>query len=306
MRKTKVTVGVCVRDCESFVREAINSIINQDFSHDLIEVIFVDDGSQDDTLSIIENHISKIDMKTKIFHQERKGLGSARNMVVKNACGEYIVWVDGDMLLSTDYIRTQVEFMDKNPKVGIAKGQYTLASGPNLLSTLEIYSRAASKMVDFNYTDRTHAKSMGTGGCIYRTKVIRQIGGFDKDIKGYGEDFDAEFRTRMAGWLLSTNHAQFTDYERRGVEWRQLWTRYLKRGYDSQYFLRKNKNMMNVCKMLPFAAFFAGLLHSYKIYKLTEDKVAFLLPLQYVLESTAWFIGFIKSWIKTSISPEPS
>jgi len=94
--------------------------------------------------------------------------------------------------------------MDKNPKVAIAKGQYTLAPGSNLLAKLEIYSRAASKMVDLGYADKAHAKSMGTAGCIYRTKVIKQTGGFDENIKGYGEDLDAEYRIRMAGWLLST------------------------------------------------------------------------------------------------------
>jgi len=46
MMKPRVTIGVCVRDCEDFIGEATDSIVNQDFPHDLIEVIFVDD-SQD-------------------------------------------------------------------------------------------------------------------------------------------------------------------------------------------------------------------------------------------------------------------
>jgi len=297
MMKPRVTIGICVRNCEDFIGEAINSVANQDFSHESMETIIVDDGSQDKTLSVISRYKSKMDMQVKIFRQEWKGLGSARNIVVDNASGEYIIWVDGDMLLSTDYVSKQVKFMEQNHKVGIAKGRYDLSPGANLLATLEIYSRAASKMVNFNYNDKAHAKSMGTGGCIYRVKAIRQVGGFDEKISGYGEDLDAEYRIRKAGWLFFITDAQFRDYERRGMTWKQLWARYLQRGFDMCYFSRKNKNMITLYKTSPVATFFAGFFHSLKIYRLTRHKVAFLLPIQYMVKSTAWFLGFIRGRI---------
>jgi len=292
--KPKVTIGVCVRNCEDFIREAIESIIGQDYPHDLMEVIFVDDGSQDKTFSIISRYESKLDLQAKIVRQEWRGLGSARNIVVDNTNGEYIVWVDGDMLLPSDYVSKQAEFMERHPRVGIAKGRYSLAPGPNLLATLEIYSRAASKMVDFNYSYRAHAKSMGTGGCIYRVKALRQVGGFDEENRGYGEDFDVECRIRAAGWLLSITDVEFRDYERRGITWKQLWLKYSQRGFDMRYFLHKNRDIMPIYKMLPIAAFLSGLNHAFSIYKLTRHEVAFLLPLQYLVKNTAWFLGYIK------------
>ncbi|MEM5867131.1 MAG: glycosyltransferase [Candidatus Aenigmatarchaeota archaeon] len=42
------------------------------------------------------------------------------NVVVKNASGKYIIWVDCDMILPKDHVQKQVEFMEQNPKVGIA------------------------------------------------------------------------------------------------------------------------------------------------------------------------------------------
>jgi len=121
--RPKVTVGVCVRNCEGFVEEVIESIMNQDFPHELMEVIFVDDGSEDETLSIIKGHIPKMDMKVKVFHHEWKGLGYSRNVVVDNATGDFILWVDGDMVLSRDFVSGLVRFMEQNAKVGIAKGK---------------------------------------------------------------------------------------------------------------------------------------------------------------------------------------
>jgi hypothetical protein len=183
--------------------------------------------------------------------------------------------------------------MEQNPRIGIAKGQYGLTPGANLLATLEIYSRAASKMVNFNYHERKHAKSIGAGGCIYRVEAIKEAGCFDEKIRGYNEDFDAEYRVRKAGWLLCIIPVQFRDYERRGINWRQLWVKYSQRGYYSCSFLSKNEGMINVRNMLPPLAALAGLLDSFKIYRLTRDRSCFLLPFQYAVKSAAWFLGFI-------------
>ena len=294
MTKPTVTIGVCVRNGENSITDAINSILDQDFPHELMEVIFVDDGSEDKTLSIIKSYVPKIDMKVKVFHQEWKGLGKTRNVVVANAESYFILWVDGDMILSKDYVKEQVGFMKRYSKVGIAKGKQALESGGNLLATLETYSRAASRMVDYS-SEEAQYKSMGTGGCIYRVKAIRQVGGFDKNITGYGEDFDAEYRIRKAGWLLCTTNVQFRDYERGRILWKDLWRRYLQRGYDQRRLSRKRMAMINFYKMLPPAAFLAGLFHSMKIYRLTIRKVAFLLPLLYVFKMTAWCLGFVRS-----------
>jgi len=300
MIKPKVTIGVCVRNCEDFIKDAVDSIVNQDFPCELMELIIVDGYSKDRTLSILKESLKKTDLKHKIIC-ENEGLGRARQIVVDNAGGDYIVWVDGDMVLSRDFVWKQVEFMDHNPNVGIAKGKIGLTPGANWIGTLEIYSRAASKMVDFNYKVKAHAKSMGTSGCIYRVKAIRQVGGFDENIKGYGEDFDAEYRIRTANWLLCTTNVEYRDYERRGITLKNLWCKYMQRGYDQHHLLHKNKGMIKLYKMLPPAAFLGGLFHSFTIFRLTRQKLAFILPLQCVLKMTAWCVGFIKCHLDSSI-----
>jgi glycosyltransferase involved in cell wall biosynthesis len=288
-----VTIGLCVRNNASTIRETIDSIIGQDCMHELMELIVVDGHSNDKTLSIIKDSLDNTSIKCRVFH-ENKGLGYARQIVVDNAEGTYIVWVDGDMVISKDYVGKQLEFMKCHPEVGIAKGKQALEPGKNLLATLETYSRAAGRMVDYT-SEKAKSKSMGTSGCIYRVKATRQVGGFDKNITGYGEDFDAECRIRKAGWLLCTIDVQYHDYERGRIFWKDLWRRYLKRGYDFQKVWHGKERVINLYKMLPPAAFVAGLFHSFKIYSLTHRKIAFLLPLQHMFKNTAWCIGFIQS-----------
>jgi glycosyltransferase involved in cell wall biosynthesis len=300
--ESSVTLGVCVKNSENFIEDAIGSIVSQDFPHGLLEVIFVDDGSEDRTLAVINGFVQRLDMSAKVFHHRWKGLGYSRNVVVSNAKGDYIIWVDGDMILTKDYVRKSVEFMKQHPEVGIAKGKQALESGGNLLATLETYSRAAGRMVDYN-SEKAQSKSLGTGGAIYRTDTIRQLGGFDDSITGYGEDMDAERRTRKAGWLLCTIDVQFRDYERGKISWKDIWRRYLKRGYDSQKVWYRKEKVIDLYKMLPPAAFLAGLFHSFKIYRLTGRKIAFFLPLQHIFKNTAWCLGFIHGSLESCKPP---
>ena len=296
--KPKVTIGVCVRNSFTTLHEAIESIICQDFPHELMELIFVDDGSEDNTLSIIKEYVSRIDIPAKVFHTSWKGLGHARNIVATNAEGDFILWVDGDMVLSRDFVRKLVEFIEQHPKVGIAKGKQSLEPGGNMLATLESYSRAASRMVDYQ-SGKARSKALGTGGSIYRIEVIRQAGGFDENLRGYGEDSDIEIRVRKTGWSLATTDAKFLDYERHALTWKSLWSRYWRRGYFTHYFLHKNRGLLKHYRMLPPMAFLTGFLHTSTLFKLTREKKVFLLPFQYVFKMSAWYFGFTRSHLNS-------
>lgn len=288
----KVTIGMCVRNCENIIKEAIESIIAQDYPHEFMEIIFVDDGSTDETLTIIKDHAAKLDIDVKIFHHKWKGLGYSRNIVVENSNGDYILWIDGDMTIPSNYVRKLVGFMEKNPRVAIAKGKQSIKPAANLVGTLEAYSRAASRMVNYQ-SEKSKFKSLGTGGAIYRLKAIKEVGGFDEKLRSYGEDFDAEIRIRALGWALAVVDVDFSDYEKSGLSWKALWERYWLRGYYSYFFLQKNSKALKLYKMLPLTAAIAGFLHSLKIYRLTNKAVSFMLPLLYLFKMIAWYLGFI-------------
>jgi glycosyltransferase involved in cell wall biosynthesis len=282
IKKPKVTLGVCVKNCEALIEKVIRSIINQDFKHELIEVIFVDDSSEDNTLSIILNMIPRIDMEVKVFRNNGEGIGSARNMVVKEASGDYIIWVDGDMMLSKDFVRKQVEFMDNNPKVGVAKGKYGILANMPTVAFLE----------NIHFVVDNFKFEPGTGGSIYRAKAIRKIGGFDSNLRIAGEDQDAISKIRASGWLLSRSQAIFYEIPRK--TWKDLWKKYLLWGYGLHDALYKNSSLLSLYKMTPIAGFLAGLIRSFTAYKIIRKKRVFLLPIHFVFKMSAWWYGYIK------------
>ncbi|TRO52429.1 glycosyltransferase [Candidatus Bathyarchaeota archaeon] len=295
----KVTIGVCVKDCESLIGETLDGILAQDYPRTLMECIFVDDGSEDDTLFVIKRYLSKFDIPTKIFHHSWQGLGVSRNIVVDNASGDYIVWVDGDMTLSPNFVRQQVEFMEKHPTSGIAKGKYCLTVQENLVSDLENMEFAISNL---RRNSETSSIPLGSGGSIYRVKAIREVGGFDRNITGSGEDMDAEQRIHKAGWRLNFTSAIF--YERRRKTWGSLWKEYVWHGRGFSFLIQRRKQVINPFIMFPPVVLKNEILRVVAAYKLTGRKAALLLPLHYVFRRTAWAIGFASDCLLKKVNKD--
>jgi len=283
-----LTIGLCVKNCEGFIGETMTSLVEQDFPLERMELIVVDGYSNDKTVRIIEEGVLKTGMEYRIFY-ESKGLGTARQIVVDNARGKYIIWLDGDMRLTRDFVRKQVEFMDCNLSVGIAKGKYGVYNETNLIAALENFEFVVDS--EENKGDVTSSNlALGTSGCIYRVSAMRQIGGFDKSIEGVGEDMDVEYRIRNAGWSLSISDAVF--FEKRRDTWASLWSEYYWHGSGFHDLFHKNKQVIDLSKVFPPSAILSELQRSVIAYKLTGRKAAFLLPFHWVLKRLAWLIGF--------------
>lgn len=299
--KPLVTIGICVRNGEDFIGAVIESILCQDFSHELMELIIIDDGSQDATLNVIYSYLSKMSFSVKLFSGRWRGLGAARQTVVQNTRGKYIVWVDSDTILTKTYIKKQAEFMEKHPNVGISNGRcldYKSIRFPyynNLVSFLEQMGfLAVNNMVRGKPTD----KLPGTAGTIYRFQALNRVGGFDNRITGAGEDMDAAYRVREDGWLIYFDTGG-TFYHIMKETWNALWRQYYWHGYGYHYVFHKNTGIGKVYDMLPPVGFLAGLYYSFEAYKLTKRKVVFLMPFHFLFKTTAFFLGFINSHINS-------
>lgn len=96
-----VSIIVPVYNVEKYLKECIESIINQSFSN--LEIILVDDGSTDESGNICDDFLNK-DKRIKVFHKTNGGLSDARNYGINNSSGKYITFVDSDDLISPIFI----------------------------------------------------------------------------------------------------------------------------------------------------------------------------------------------------------
>lgn len=115
MPKSLVSIVMPVYNCEKYVAESINSILNQDYQP--IELICVDDGSTDQSLHILQSFGDKI----TIVHSEKNcGIASGRNKGAAIAHGEYIAFADADDIWQPEKLSKQIDQFENNPELDIS------------------------------------------------------------------------------------------------------------------------------------------------------------------------------------------
>lgn len=97
--------------------ELLGVLIEQKYKN--LEIIVIDDGSTDDSLSILKK-FAKSDRRIEIIHQDNAGVSAARNRGLKQAQGKYVLFVDSDDQIEASYVEKMVEAMEKNPNVILA------------------------------------------------------------------------------------------------------------------------------------------------------------------------------------------
>ena len=152
-----ISVIVPIYNTQEYIRECIESIINQSYKN--LEIILVDDGSTD-TSGVICDEYSKIDSRIKVLHQKNGGMSKARNNGLDMANGNYIQFIDSD------------DFIDLN-MIEI------------LYNNAQNYGAEVSMCSHYTYIDN-EAKSDSTGKfCIYsKIDALRELL-MDRTIRSY-------------------------------------------------------------------------------------------------------------------------
>ena len=101
MHEDLVSIIVPVYNVEKFIEKCVKSLMNQ--SHKDIENILVDDGSPDQSPKIIDR-IAIEDQRVHVINQQNKDVSAARNAGLQCATGEYVMFVDGDDWVDSDYV----------------------------------------------------------------------------------------------------------------------------------------------------------------------------------------------------------
>lgn len=103
-----ISVIIPVHNKSRYLGDCMNSLLAQSIDSDKCEVVFIDDGSADDSLILCKGFESKYD-NVRVFHQENQGVSAARNAGIDRAVGKYILFLDADDKLSDNAIADIVE-----------------------------------------------------------------------------------------------------------------------------------------------------------------------------------------------------
>lgn len=106
----KVSIVVPIYNVEKYMRECIDSILKQDILN--YEIILVDDGSPDNCPAICDEYAARDD-RIKVVHKQNGGLSSARNAGIREASGEYLMFMDPDDWFDLDTLECLVEKIEE-------------------------------------------------------------------------------------------------------------------------------------------------------------------------------------------------
>ncbi len=106
MNNPLVSIIIPVYNVENFVTDTLESVCAQTYKN--IEIICIDDGSKDNSLSIL-NFYSEKDKRIKVISQENSGVSAARNNGIKKSSGQYICFLDSDDFMHPQYVELQLK-----------------------------------------------------------------------------------------------------------------------------------------------------------------------------------------------------
>lgn len=107
----KISVIVPIFNASKSIKKCIESIINQTYKN--IEIILINDGSEDNTLEIINDYKEK-DERIKVINKANSGVANTRNVGIEIATGQYIMFVDSDDYIDVNYIYEMHNELVKN------------------------------------------------------------------------------------------------------------------------------------------------------------------------------------------------
>ena len=172
-----ISVVIAVYNGEKYIEQAIQSILNQDYSN--LEVIVVDDGSTDNTTSCVR---SINDQRIKYIQQDNRGQSAARNTGIKNANGTILGFLDADDVWSHHHIASLIPFLHDDSEFDSVRGfsRFFRSTGMHTITMAETFGLEL------------------IGSALYRKSLFDRVGLFDESMRR-GEDLDWRIRFEEEG-----------------------------------------------------------------------------------------------------------
>jgi glycosyltransferase involved in cell wall biosynthesis len=206
----KVSVLIPTYNCEKFIGETLDHVLSQTCQD--LEILVVDDGSQDATGAIVERYAAQHPLKVRLLCQQNKGPGAARNRGLRNAAGEYIAFLDADDLWKPEKLEKQVAVLDHRPEIGLVYCDNYYVDEKRRIKTDHV---RRYRLPEGNITmEFFHHYFMVTSAVMARRSCIEQTGFFREDMM-VGEDYDYFMRL---SYRCSVAFIEEKLYEKRCLE----------------------------------------------------------------------------------------
>ena len=186
-------------NAEKHIDEAIISIINQTYEN--FEFIIINDGSTDNTQSIIKKYAER-DKRIRFFNQKNIGLTKTLIKFIDKARGVYIARMDTDDISHNERLSLQVKYLDKNRNIGVIGSYVNIIDDKGKIrrkkKLITVCEKIKKRII--------YSNQLVHGAVTFRKDIYKLAGGYDSNFK-YSQDYDLWLRM-----IKKTNITNYPDY----------------------------------------------------------------------------------------------
>ncbi len=200
----KVSIIIPNYNGQKYLGECIDSLLHLDFPRESYEIIVVDNSSSDNSSEFILSMYPDVIM---IEAGKNLGFASGCNLGIKKSRGEYIVLLNNDTVVDTNWLKELVAVADGDDDIAIAGSKLLYKHNPNEIQNAMSYltdkgdgGDMGSHQPDEGQFDSTReAMAVCGASMLIKRSLIEEIGALDEDFFAYYEDMDLCYRTRLYG-----------------------------------------------------------------------------------------------------------
>lgn len=198
----EVSVVIPCYNSAAFVGRAIESVLKQSFSE--WELLLVDNGSTDDTLTILQQYAASRPDRITVLKQPTPGAPAARNMGLYAAKGKYIQFLDSDDELFAPKLAEQVSIIKQRSAALVAGNSFQVKEEDGQMVTKKLKVYSLDKWVGLSVT------CLGrTSSCLFDKKAVLEAGGWNEKQRS-SQEYELIFRMMKNGGVVAFSEGYYT------------------------------------------------------------------------------------------------
>jgi len=199
-----ITIAICTRNRAALLEKTMNSVLAQADGN--VEILIVDNGSADDTVKIAVE-FAAADARVKFFREPQAGLSRARNLALRQATGEWVIFLDDDTEVELGWLAAYENFFSNLPAARIAVAGSAVNPHYEIPPPAWMHSKDRFELGPKAFRLPSDG-NLWECNCAWHRATALQAGGFDTQlgyqggVTGYHEGTDLNDRLRNAGYEI--------------------------------------------------------------------------------------------------------
>ena len=277
-----ISVILPIRNEEDKILSTLNSILNQNYKSDKIEILISDGSSYDNTINII-NNIANQDPRIKIIKNIYKIVSTGFNLALNDAKGDIIIRIDGHVDIPSNYISRCVALLEsKNADIvgGCIRTESDGIIGEAIaIAQSSLFGVGGVKFRNNNFNKPTYVNTLAFGA--HKRKIFTEIGGYDEDMV-CNQDDEFNHRAIQSGKKIWMDPAIKTIYYSRS-SYSKLFKQYFNYGCYKVRGIQKRRQIISMRHLIPSIFIIALMGTLISGYILQQPWISFSVLLVYLI-----------------------